>query len=569
MTLSRSRWSISDQPDQRLVEQLVQSLNVPRVLASLVAQRGYSTPEEAKRFLRPSLDSLHDPRLLRGMDRAVEILARAVGAGETIFVHGDYDVDGQCAVALLTRTLRVANASVVPFVPHRIRDGYDFGSAGIEAAKNAGATVIVTCDCGITARDAVAQAVAEGFKVIVTDHHLPGELPPADAVINPKQPGCEYPCKDLCGTGVIFKLAQALIQEFSLSENLQYHLLDLAALATVADIVPLRDENRVIVHHGLKVLVASQWPGIRALLESSGLTGKVVTAGQVGFILAPRLNAVGRISDANKGVELLLTDDEDQASKTAELLERLNSERKSIDQRTLDEAIEMAEVDVDLENEFGIVLASDGWHPGVIGIVASRLVERYVRPVLMIAIDGNVGKGSGRSISSFDLHEALSSCSDLLVKFGGHKMAAGLTVDASSIGALRERFHEVTRSALTKEDLVRTQRVDLLLSLDEADDQLERLLNHMQPCGSGNPTPVLGVANVRAAGWRKLGNRHLKLTLDDGGVRLPAIGFNWVDRTSEQTLNGAIDVAFQLDRNEWRGRSELQARIVDIMASEQ
>lgn len=569
MTLSRSRWSISDQPDRRLVEQLVQTLNVPRVLASLVAQRGHSTPEEAKRFLRPSLDSLHDPRLLQGMDRAVEILARAVGAGETIFVHGDYDVDGQCAVALLTRTLRVANASVVPFVPHRIRDGYDFGSAGIEAAKIAGATVIVTCDCGITARDAVSQAVAEGFKVIVTDHHLPGELPPADAVINPKQPGCAYPCKDLCGTGVIFKLAQALIQEFSLSENLQYHLLDLAALATVADIVPLRDENRVIVHHGLKVLVASQWPGIRALLESSGLTGKVVTAGQVGFILAPRLNAVGRISDANKGVELLLTDDGDQASKTAELLERLNSERKSLDQRTLDEAIEMAEVDVDLENEFGIVLASDGWHPGVIGIVASRLVERYVRPVLMIAIDGNVGKGSGRSISAFDLHEALSGCSDLLVKFGGHKMAAGLTVDASSIGALRERFHEVTRSALTKEDLVRTQRVDLLLSLDEADDRLERLLNHMQPCGIGNPTPVLGVANVRAAGWRKLGNRHLKLTLDDGGIRLPAIGFNWVDRTSEQTLNGAIDVAFQLDRNEWRGRSELQARIVDIMASEQ
>lgn len=567
MTSIVSRWRISDPPDSDVVERLAAELDVPRVLASLLAQRGYHTPDSAKRFLRPSLDSLHNPFLLRDMDRAVEIISRAVASGESILIHGDYDVDGQCATALLTRTLALAGAKVFPFVPHRLRDGYDFGPAGIAEAERVGASTIVTCDCGITAHKAVAAARKAGFRVIVTDHHLPTELPDADAVVNPRRQDCEYPCKDLCGTGVAFKLAQALMGELSVPENTQYHFLDLIALATVADIVPLIDENRVMVHHGLKLLARSRWPGIRALLQSAGVTGDSVTAGQVGFIVAPRLNAVGRIADAKAGLELLLTDNERAAAIAAEKLERLNTERQTIDQRTLEQAIQMVDDEVDLSSEYGIVLAAEEWHPGVIGIVASRLVERYARPVVLIALDGEEGKGSGRSIAAFDLYGALSQCGELLDRFGGHQMAAGLSVKRDLIDRLRERFVAIAGRELTEEDLVRTQRVDLLVSLREADDTLERLLRHMQPCGTGNPTPVLGVAGVHALGQRTLSGRHLKFVLEDGSHRLQAIGFNWADRALDGVLSGAIDVAFHLDRNEWRGRSELQAKIVDIVAA--
>lgn len=567
MTNIVSRWRISDPPDSDVVERLSAELDVPRVLASLLAQRGYHTSDSAKRFLRPSLDSLHNPFLLRDMDRAVEIISRAVASGESILIHGDYDVDGQCATALLTRTLTLAGAKVFPFVPHRLRDGYDFGPAGIAEAQRVGASTIITCDCGITAHKAVAAARKAGFRVIVTDHHLPIELPDADAVVNPMRQDCEYPCKDLCGTGVAFKLAQALMGELSVPENSQYHFLDLIALATVADIVPLRDENRVMVHHGLKLLARSRWPGIRALLQSAGVTGNSVTAGQVGFIVAPRLNAVGRIADAKAGLELLLTDNEREAAIGAEKLERLNTERQTIDQRTLEQAIQMVDDEVDLSSEYGIVLADEEWHPGVIGIVASRLVERYVRPVVLIALDGEEGKGSGRSISAFDLYGALSQCGELLDRFGGHRMAAGLSVKRGLIDRLRERFVAIAGRELTEEDLVRTPHVDLLVSLREADDTLERLLRHMQPCGTGNATPVLGVTGVHALGQRTLSGRHLKFVLEDGSNRLQAIGFNWADRMPEGVLGGAIDVAFHLDRNEWRGRSELQAKIVDIVAA--
>src|SRR5439155_103356 len=382
----------------------------------------------AKPFLRPDLERLSDPDCWANMDVALELLARAVREKRTILVHGDYDVDGQCASAMLTRILRSAGATVHPFVPNRIRDGYDFGPAGLAEARRVGASLIVTCDCGITAVDAVRAARDVGIDVIVTDHHLPGaELPPANAVLDPRRPDCTSEEKNLCGTGVAFKLAQALVTTLGLSPNLPLHFLDYVALATVADVVPLTGENRILVRHGLKMLADSRWVGLRALVETAGLGCKPLRAGHVGFIVAPRLNAAGRIADAKDGLRLLLTEDPAEAAALARELETLNARRQELDQKILDEAIELADKTL-REEDRALVLAADAWHPGVIGIVASRLVERYGRPTFLIAWDGDVGRGSGRSIAGFDLHEALHRTAPHLEKYGGHTMAAGLTI---------------------------------------------------------------------------------------------------------------------------------------------
>jgi single-stranded-DNA-specific exonuclease len=564
MIKTRAKWEVAQRPDDATVAKIVEALKVPQALGALVVMRGYDTPEKAKEFLRPSLDSLHDPFLMKDMDVAVELVLETIARGETILVHGDYDVDGQCATTLLTRTLRAGGADAIPFVPHRVRDGYDFGPAGIRAAEEAGATLVITCDCGITAGEAVDDARARGINVIVTDHHIVGELPNANAVLNPKRPDCEYPFKDLCGTGVAFKLAEALIPRLDLPENFRFHLLDLAALATVADIVSLRGENRVVVRHGLKLLAKSNWPGVRALVRSAGITGDSVSAGQVGFQIGPRLNAAGRVGEAMDGVRLLMTDDDAEAASRAAQLEVMNSQRQELDQKALEEAIQMVEEEFDLGQEFGLVLAAEGWHAGVIGIVASRIVERYHRPAVLISVDGEVGKGSCRSIPGFDLHAALGKCADLLEKFGGHKMAAGLTVDKGQLGALRERFNSVVREELGVEDLIPTRRVDLLVSLNEVDDDLENLLSYVEPCGIGNPKPVLAVEQAAARNVRELKGKHLKMSVDDGKGRIEAIGFNWVDRLTDEELDGTVRLAFHLNRNEFRGRSTLQARVVDL-----
>lgn len=564
MIKTRAVWEVAARPDDAIVAVITDALNVPAALASLVVMRGYDTPRKAKEFLRPSLDSLHDPFLMKDMDVAVDLVRETVKKGETILLHGDYDVDGQCATTLLARTLAAGGADAVPFVPHRVRDGYDFGPAGIEAAEKAGAKLVITCDCGITAREAVRDARARGINVIVTDHHIVGELPEANAVLNPKRADCEYPFKDLCGTGVAFKLAEALIPALNIPSNFRFHLLDLVALATVADIVSLRGENRVIVRHGLKLLAHSNWPGVRALVKSAGITGDTVSAGQVGFQISPRLNAAGRVGDAMDGVKLLMTDDPAEAATRAAQLEVMNTQRQDLDQKALEEALVMIEKDFDLDREYGLVLAAEGWHSGVIGIVASRIVERYNRPAVLIAVDGELGKGSCRSIPGFDLHAALSKCSDLLERFGGHKMAAGLTVEKSMIPALRERFNSIVREELGEDDLIPTRKVDLVISLDQVDDSLETLLGYVEPCGIGNPKPVLALEQAAVRELRELKGKHLKMTIEDGSGRIEAIGFNWVDRLSPEELEGTIRMAFHLNRNEFRGRSTLQARVVDL-----
>ena len=560
------RWVLTANADPDATRALASELRIPEALAAILVQRGLVSPETAKAFLRPDLERLTDPHRWADMPVAVELLATAVRENRPILVHGDYDVDGQCASAMLTRILRSAGATVFPFVPHRIRDGYDFGPAGLAEAQRVGAKLIVTCDCGITAVQAVAAARAAGIDVIVTDHHLPGdELPPANAVIDPRRPDCTSEDKNLCGTGVAFKLAQALVGVLGLSPNLPLHFLDYVALATIADVVPLVGENRILVRYGLKKLADSRWVGLRALIETAGLGGKPLRGAHVGFILAPRLNAAGRIGDANDGLRLLLTEDPREAGALARELETINARRQEMDQLILDEAIELVEQTLQ-PTDAAIVLGNATWHPGVIGIVASRLVERYGRPTFLIGWDeaGELGRGSGRSIPGFDLHGALHKVGGHLEKYGGHTMAAGFTIRRDQFDAFRVAFLGVAGELLTPDDLAPSQRVDLELPLASVNPELERLIRHLEPCGAGNPAPVFGVRNARAVGARRVGTNHLRFTLDDGSAVLPAIGFRWADAVPEDWLTNPLDVAFRLERDDWQGRTSIQARIASL-----
>ncbi len=561
------RWVTQQPPDPERTRTLATALRVPEALAALLVQRGLDDPAAARAFLRPELEGLGDARSWAALDRAGAAITEAVRAGDTILVHGDYDVDGQCAAALLTRVLRAAGGRVVPFVPHRLRDGYDFGAAGLAAAERAGARLIVTCDCGVTAVDAVARARAAGHAVVVTDHHLPGELlPPATAVVDPQRRDCPSTDKRLCGAGVAFKLAQVLCRAIGLSPNLPLHLLDYVALATVADVVPLAGENRILVRHGLRLLAQTRWEGLRALVHAAGLAGKPLRAGHVGFILGPRLNAVGRIGDAMDGLRLLLSDDPGEAEGLARQLEALNTERQAIDQRILAQAIDLADATLHPDDR-ALVLAADHWHPGVIGIVASRLVERYGRPTFLVGWEGDTGRGSGRSVSGFDLHGALHAVGDHLERYGGHAMAAGLTIRRERFEAFRVAFLRVAGEFLRPEDLAPRQRVDLEVSLAAASDELERLVRHFEPCGAGNPAPVFGVRGARALGVRRVGTNHLRFTLADDSGALPAIGFRWADQVPSEWLGEPLDVAFKLERDEWQGRAVVQARVAAILPS--
>jgi single-stranded-DNA-specific exonuclease len=561
----RARWLLPAQPDAAVVDRLREELRLPEAICRLIAARGFGAPDGAKAYLRPRLDQLHDPTSLLDLDRAVERLMRALRDQETILVHGDYDVDGICSTTLTVRALRLLGGKAIPFIPRRLTDGYDLTSAGVRAAREAGATLVVTCDCGTSAHAPIAELQQSGIDVIVSDHHLPGgPLPPAFAVLNPKRPGCPSPDKDLAAVGVSFKLAMALTQAVGGNQNEVLKMLDLVALATIADVAPLRGENRILVRYGLKLLNDSQRPGIRAMVRAAGLEGKQLTAGRIGFVLAPRLNAAGRLGSALRGVELMLCTSEQEANPIARELEELNARRQEIDRATLVQARELVQA-MDLGSTYGIVLAEQGWHPGVIGIVASRIVEEFGRPTVLVALEGGEGKGSGRSISAFDLHSGLSECRDLLLRFGGHRSAAGVTVSADRVAEFAERFNAVAASRLTQDDLVPEMRVDLEITLDQANDELETLLRHLEPCGIGNPSPLFVARGVTVVGAPKVvGNDGLKILISGNGCRLTALGWGMGPRVRELEDGATIDVAFRLERDEYRGESRLQARLADF-----
>lgn len=562
-------WTTPEAPDADVVARLAEALGLPEAVCAVLAVRGLTEVEEAKSFLRPRLEHLHDPAILADGVSAAERIRRAMARGERILVHGDYDVDGICATAVLTRWLRELGADVVPFVPHRLRDGYDFSEAGVAAAERAGARLVVTADCGTVAHDAIARAGAAGIDVIVTDHHtVGGTLPPAVAVVNPHRADCAYPDKGLCGAGLAYKVCELVARAIGADAAPLVEYLDLVALATVADLVPLRGENRILVRYGLRRFSHTRVAGVRALLEAAGLVGDEITAGRLGFVIAPRINAAGRIGDSADALRLLLTEDRDEATALAAALESTNTRRREEDRRTLDEALDQLEATYEPERDHGVVLAADGWHPGVIGIVASRVVERIHRPVVMVALDGERGRGSARSIPGFHLYEALAECGGHLTRFGGHRQAAGMDLPRAEVGAFRRAFNEAARRRLGAEPPRPTLHPDVELALTDADLQLVHWMGYLGPHGIGNPGPLFLSRGVAIERPSVVGENHLKAAVVQERTRLEAIGFGLADRHPVSSFGDAPhDVLFRLERNEWNGRVSAQARLVDLRRS--
>lgn len=532
----------------------------------VLAVRGFGEPAAARAYLRPSLEEMPDPALLTDAVRACRRILLAVGRGETILVHGDYDVDGIASAALLTRCLRSLGGRVVPFVPHRLRDGYDFGRAGLEAARAAGATLLVTADSGTRAHEAVEEARRASVDVIVTDHHTPGDtLPPAFAVVNPRREDCSYPNRDLSGTGVVFELARLLGRLTGSAALGPLPHVELAALATIADLVSLSGHNRVLVRHGLDAFPDSRNAGLRALMDITRLRGPV-TPGHIGFTLAPRINAAGRVGEARLALELLLTDDRDEAARLTRMLESYNTQRKEMEGRVLKEALAQLAATYDPLRDYGIVLASRDWHPGVIGIVASRVVERLHRPTILLSAGGDTARGSARSIPGFDILAGISRCREHLDRFGGHRQAAGMSLDPRRIDAFRESFNDAAHLALEGRDLRPSLTADAEIRLEEAGEPLVRYLRHMGPHGVGNPRPLFLARNVRVEGpIRVLKGTHLKVRLRDRSAALDAIGFGLAGRVPPGALdNQPVDAAFRLKLNEYRGMRLIEAELAAI-----
>ncbi|HUP19821.1 MAG TPA: single-stranded-DNA-specific exonuclease RecJ [Gemmatimonadota bacterium] len=558
--------------DAPAARNLARSLGVPHPIAELLLRRGHGTPERAGVFLDPGLDQLHDPFLMLDMDLAVGRIERAIDAGEPIAVYGDYDVDGITATALLVRYLRWRGAKVEFYIPHRVEEGYGVSLAGVRALAKQGTRLLITCDCGVTAVEEVAAAREAGMDVIVTDHHETGpSLPSANAILNPKRRDGSYPDPNLAAVGVAFKLCEALERSAGRGREAIVRGLDLVALGTVADLVPITGENRAIVRVGLEMLGRTRNEGLRALLEATGLAGRTPSSWEVGFVLAPRINAIGRMDAAERGVALLLLDDPAEARSIASRIEEVNIDRQAEDRRLLAEVIEILERSHDPRRDRAIVLAGDGWHPGVIGIVASRVVERYHRPTIMISLDADGrGRGSARSVPGFHLLEALTACRGHLDAFGGHRYAAGLAVRREAVDGFRRAFMEYARGALRPEQLVPTLTIDLALPLGELTDDFHRALIRFAPYGPGNPEPVLALGGLASRGYpRIVGDNHLKMVVAADGRTLDAIGFNLGHLLQDLDFHrGRLRVACRLRENTYLGRASLQARLIDVRLDE-
>jgi len=561
------RWL--DSPfDPEIAARLARELGVSPLVARLLAQRGLTEPEAAHAFLHPTLAQLHSPELMAGMREAVERLRRALAGREKILIYGDYDVDGTMAVVVLLTALRSLGADVEAYIPDRLTDGYGMRVPVIEQAVARGFRVVISVDTGIREHAVLARARELGVDCIVTDHHLPDDhLPPACAILNPRRPDCAYPEKSLAGVGVAFKLAQALLGE-RLSERLLRSYLKVVALGTIADVVPLRGENRVIAHFGLEGLRQPVQSGLQSLVELAGLEGKEISAGDVAFRLAPRLNAAGRMENARDVIDLLTSPDAKQTREIAERLDRLNRERQRVEEEILREIMAELGPPADLDGRFTLVLAGQGWHRGVIGIVAQRVVERYHRPALVIGVEDGVGVGSGRSCSGFNLVEGLTVVGDLFERFGGHAQAAGFSLKAERLPELQRRFEEHAHAVLSSADLEPVLRVDGEVCLDEMDWPVYDELVRLAPFGMGNPTPVFGARGVRqVAPARVLGEKHLKLRVSQGARVFDALGWSWALRASPPAPEQKMDLAFTLDPNNYQGVASLQLVIKDLMIS--
>lgn len=553
---------------------LASELSLSPIMGQLLWNRGFRTRDDAARFLRPSLDHLFEPELMQDMDKAVARISRAIAADEKIVIYGDYDVDGMSATALLYHFFSLLTARVDYFLPRRIEEGYGLNSEPLRRFKSEGASLLVTVDCGIGAVEEAAVARELGLDLVITDHHEPeGALPEAVAVINPKRKDSRYPYRDLAGVGVAFKLAWALARHFSgqrrVTPEFKEFLLNaigLVALGTIADVVPLTGENRVLVSAGLDALMNSRLPGVRALMNVAGVRD-VLTARDVAFRLAPRLNAAGRLNEPTVGFELLVTESFGRASEIAADLDAKNRRRQAIERKILASARKSLKGVFDVENDRVIVLAGEDWHPGVLGIVASRIAEEFYRPTLLLNLEGEMARGSARSIPPFHIFDALKSCEDLLVSFGGHAQAAGITIASKMIDQLREAL-EAAAGELTGEDLTPCVPVDAEVSLCDVTPALISQLDMLEPFGEKNRPPLFVARGVKTAGrLKRVGSdgQHLSFFLRDSGTAMRAIAFGWGEfRARLEKHPGTVSVAFETQIDTWRGTGEPELVVRDI-----
>ena len=565
------RWKIK-QPSEDHVASLKKEFNTSEIIAKVLANRGIESLKSSHNFFNPSNDQLHDPFMMKNMDIAVDRISKNIQNQKPILIFGDYDVDGTTGASLLYLGLKDLNAIVEYYIPHREKEGYGLSSGGIDYAQSVGADLLITCDCGINAFEPVDYANEHGVDIIITDHHIPDKkLPNAYAVLNPKQKGCEYPFKGLCGCGVAFKLISALSEKSGIGQNVGLNYLDLVALATSADMVPILDENRVLVHGGLDQLEESKSPGIHQLLVQTGLVGESLNVGKLVFGLAPKINAAGRMGDANRTVELLTTSDKTRAEELASILVRENKRRQLIQEDIVNDAIRLVHSQVDLENNKVVIIGSKGWHLGVVGIVASRIKDEFSRPAIVIAFDKEgIGKGSARSIPHLDLYEALSYAAKFLEGYGGHPMAAGLTVREDKFENFKSLFLRNANKILTNDDLIPAISIDGEMALTDINSRFMRFLEKLGPFGPGNMRPKFVSRNLSISGQpRLMGNgEHIRFIVSQNGRNYPAVGFKLSSHYEDLIRGVPVDIAYVVEVNQWQGQSNIQLNVRDIQLSD-
>lgn len=562
------RWTLKPIPEQNKIESLQQALQVDEVIATLLIQRGIETYEEAKQFFRPSLSDLHNPYLMKDMDKAVERIEKAINEGENILIYGDYDVDGTTSVALMSSYLKTRTDSVATYIPDRYDEGYGVSIKGIDFAHDNDFSLIIALDCGIKAIDKVAYASEKGIDFIICDHHRPdNELPKAVAVLDPKRDDCEYPYKELCGCGVGFKLIQALAEhEGKTIEDLIAYL-DLVATAIGADIVPITGENRTLAYFGMQVINANPRAGFKAIIHQ--IKKESLTITDVVFIIAPRINAAGRMKHGNHAVTLLTETDFELALQYASEIEQFNTDRKEADQQITHEALLQIENDKE-QNRLTTVVYNESWHKGVIGIVASRLIETYYRPTLVFTKSGDKLAASARSVSGFDVYNALEACAEHLEQFGGHKYAAGLTLKEENYEAFKQAFEDEVTNTIDKTLLTPEIKVDLKIDLEKIDHKLMRILRQFAPFGPGNMTPIFMTENLTDTGYGKCvgeDDKHLRMTVTStpfSDHKLVAIGFNMGDKYELIENKKPFSAVYSIDENHWNGTTSLQLKLRDI-----
>ncbi len=562
------RWTILN-ADEEKAKSLQTSLKIHNTVCKILVQRGIESFEEAKKYFRPALEDLHDPFLMKDMDKAVARIIEAIRSKEKILVYGDYDVDGTTAVSCMYRFLKKIYTNLDFYIPHRYREGYGVSKAGIDFAKENEFTLIICLDCGIKSVDLISYAKNLGIDFIVCDHHLPDDvLPPAVAILNPKQKDCNYPFKELCGCGVGFKLISALAPQFSLSDDDVYEFLDLVATAIAADIVPMTGENRILSFHGLIKANENPNPGIKALCFLSGLKKELLIQNLV-FMIAPRVNAAGRMDDATKAVQLFIADTYEEAIGFAEQLHSDNTDRKEADSSITNEALEMIRENKDWENRKSTLVYKSHWHKGVVGIVASRIIEHYYRPTIVLTQSGNYAAGSARSVPGFNLYEAIHACREHLLGYGGHFAAAGMTLEIDKVNALREKFEEVVSATINPQHLIPEEIIDAEISFSDITWQFYNILQQMEPFGPYNMSPQFLIKNVVDTGYSKIVKEdHIRFVLRKDEITLTGIGFGMAEKFYLIQMKKPIDLLCKIDENEWQGNKTLQLKITDFRLSE-